>query len=165
MHKNSFIYENLTDLVQLDTQIQQLSTTQIQQLSSKYQLHRFKCTKYILYRDSNWNDKYKSAHEKAKKEYAQYQKFAEKERANIKFKELSDLFEANVNGFWREVKKMTQLKQIINIPLYDIKKQYDVLFNTNNFPDEERDKNEEIKLQGKIDQSLKKPKIAMITLK
>jgi len=38
------------------------------------------------------------------------QKFAEKERSNKKFKEISDLNETNVNGFWREVKKMTQLK-------------------------------------------------------
>ena len=111
-----------------------------------YQMHRFKCYKYIQYRDSHWNDDMRDPYIKAKKEFAQYQKFAEKERANKKFKQLNDLFGSNVNGFWREVKKMTMIKQMINIPIDDIRKQYKVLFNTSNFPDEEKDKNEEEKL-------------------
>jgi hypothetical protein len=57
-----------------------------------------------------------------------------------------------VNGFWREVKKMTMIKQMINIPINDIRKQYNVLFNTSNFPDEDRDKTEEDKLNKLINE-------------
>ena len=34
-----------------------------------------------------------------------------------KFKQLNDLFGSDINGFWREVKKMQKLKQLINVPL------------------------------------------------
>ncbi len=115
-----------------------------------YQLHRFKCVKYINYRDSNWKDDLRDPYLKAKIEFEQYQKFAEKERANKKFKQLNDLFGSNVNGFWREVKKMTMIKQMINIPIDEIRKQYNVLFNTSNFPDEEKNKSDEEKLEKLI---------------
>lgn len=96
------------------------------------------------YRDSvpAWSEEHKLPFEKAKREYVQYQKLAEKESSNKKFKHLIDLFEFDLNGFWREIKKMTQIKQLINIPLNEIKQQYQVLFNTSNFPDDERDLNE-----------------------
>ena len=82
-----------------------------------YELHQYKCHKYIQYRESKWNDKYKAPHQKANKEFNQYRKFAEKERSNKKFKQLNDLFGSDINGFWREVKKMQKLKQLINVPL------------------------------------------------
>lgn len=108
-----------------------------------YQLHKFKCYKYLKYRDSvpAWSEEHKLPFVKAKREYVQYQKFAEKESSNKKFKYLKDLFKFDLNGFWREVEKMTQIKQLINIPLNEIKQQYQVLFNTSNFPDDERDSN------------------------
>lgn len=49
-----------------------------------YQLHRFKCVKYINYRDNNWKDDLREPYLKAKIEFEQYQKFAEKERENKK---------------------------------------------------------------------------------
>lgn len=56
-----------------------------------------------------------------------------------------------LNGFWREVKKMQQIKQMINVPLKDIRIQYDQLFNNSNYPDDQRDKIEEEKLNKLIE--------------
>ncbi len=63
-----------------------------------------------------------------------------KEKASKKFKRLNDLFKSDVNGFWREVKKMQHIKQMIKIPINDIKLQYQKLFNQSNFPDDNSDK-------------------------
>ena len=67
-----------------------------------------------------------------------------------KFKRLNELFKSNVNGFWREIKKIRKIKQLINIPIEQIKKQYTTLFNSSNFPDEKRDKKEKEELDKKI---------------
>ena len=117
------------------------------------ELHKFKCFKYILYRDSKpqpWDPRLRPAYVKAKNEFNNFKKFVEKENSNIKFKRLNELFKSDINGFWREVKKMQQIKQMINVPLKDIRVQYNQLFNTSNQPDEQRDEYEENKLKNLI---------------
>lgn len=90
------------------------------------------------------------AYAKAKLEFRLHFKFVEKEKANKRFKRPNDLFKSDINGFWREIKKIQKLKQLINVPLKEIKTQYEKLFNTSNFPDDDRDKDERQKLNEEI---------------
>ena len=62
------------------------------------------------------------------------------------------MFGSDINGFWREVKKMKKLKQLINVPLKEIRQQYNELFNTSNYPKPIRDKEEESKLNELINE-------------
>jgi hypothetical protein len=78
--------------------------------------------------------------------------FSERQKASKRFQQLNDFFKSDVNGFWREVKKMRRIKQLINIPIDKIKKQYKDLFNSSNFPDPQRDKEEEEELKKLIDE-------------
>lgn len=116
-----------------------------------YSLHKFKCFKYVAYRESNWNDRLRKPYEIAKKEFLLYKKFIERETANKRFKRLDDLFNADVNAFWKEIKNMQKIKQMINVPLQQIRLHYDQLFNTSNIPNAERDKREEEELKQRIE--------------
>jgi len=104
-------------------------------------LHRKQCLAYVSYRDSDppWNEQLGNIYYKYKKDFKKLLHFHEKNKSNRKFKELNELFKYDTNNFWRSVKKMTQLKQIINVPLHEIVNIYKTLFNTSNMPDEERD--------------------------
>ena len=106
-------------------------------------LHKLRCLKYIAYRDSNWDELLREPYEKAKREFKQFMNYSQKEKANKKFKRLNELFKSNINGFWKHVKRMQMIKQLINIPINDIKLQYEKLFKTSNFPDVNRDEKEQ----------------------
>jgi hypothetical protein len=114
------------------------------------QLHRQKCLAYIQYRDTNWDNKKGIEYEKAKKDFRLYLRYHEKNKSNEKFRQLNELFKSDKNGFWRSVKKMNQLKQLVNVPLNEIIKIYKTLFNTSNMPDEERDEKDEEELDELI---------------
>jgi len=116
------------------------------------QYHKFKCAKFILYRDSNWQENLRKPYLIAKNEFKCYKKYAEKEKANKKFRKLNEFFKSDINGFWREVKKMRMVKQLINVPIDEIKKQYKNLFNNSNFPDSKRDEDEKRELEKLIEE-------------
>jgi len=116
------------------------------------QLHKKKCNAYIAFRDSipAWNHELGIIYYSLKKSLRQLQRYADKNKANQRFKELNDLFKTDKNGFWRDVKKMNRIKQLINVPIEQIKNIYTNLFNTSNIPDERRDEEDENKLDELI---------------
>lgn len=115
-------------------------------------LHKNKCKKYVEYRDSKWEIGLRQPWLNAKREFKHYKTYFEKEKANKKFRQLNCFFKSDINGFWREVKKMRMIKRIINIPLNEIREQYSKLFNNSNFPDETRDRVEKEKLDRLINE-------------
>ena len=62
-------------------------------------LHRFRCKKYIEYRDSEWEESLHIVYLIAKLEFKNHLKFVEKEKASKRFRRLNELFKADVNGF------------------------------------------------------------------
>ncbi len=124
-------------------------------------LHKRKCDSYLKYRDSKpepWDPELGAIYLRDKNEFRAYLRFYEKNQANIKFRNLNNLFKSDKNGFWRCVKNMNQIKNMINIPLEDITRIYRTLFNTSNFPDSERDLKDENELNAKINEFLKNKK-------
>lgn len=113
-------------------------------------LHRDKCKKFTLYKDSNWNDDFRKGYYEAKKLFKTMRKIKEREKAYKKFKRLDDQFKNDINGFWRQVRRMKETRQNITVPLEDIKEHYSSLFNISNYPDEERDRRDEEKLSDYI---------------
>ena len=76
----------------------------------------------------------------------------EKNNANKKFKKLNDLFKSDINGFWKSVKKMRQLKTLINVPINKIEQIYKSLFNTENIINKEKDEKEETEVNDVLEE-------------
>lgn len=94
-------------------------------------LHHDVCQTYIEYvqaNDEKKKEKKKMKHIKAKKEFKKYKKYRLRLLANRKLRQLNELFRMSVNGFWKSMKKMQLLKQIINVPIAKIKDAYEKTF-------------------------------------
>ncbi|RNA26498.1 RNA-directed DNA polymerase from mobile element jockey-like [Brachionus plicatilis] len=85
-------------------------------------LHDDVCKTYVNYRDSGYKNDLKPPFQKAKVSFRSFRRLREIEHHNLKLKEL------NNNGFWRHMKKMQYVKQIITCPLADIRDAYKKIF-------------------------------------
>ncbi|RNA25274.1 hypothetical protein BpHYR1_004097, partial [Brachionus plicatilis] len=96
---------------------------------------------YLSYRQSSFKD------EKARQELKDYKKaFRQKKRENIAIAKsklnvkLKRLYKTDKNAFWRELKSINRKTTSITIPLAELKKEYEQLFNDKLVSDEVREK-------------------------
>jgi len=92
-------------------------------------MHRKLCLAYTQFRDSHFKPEYRQPHEKAKSDFKKYRKLKEAEHKDAKLKQINLLFKTNINGFWRRMKTMSRIKQLISAPLKDIRTAYEEIFN------------------------------------
>lgn len=97
-----------------------------------YKLHNDVCITYVLYRDSDFNERLKEHFAKAKTNFRKYRRYREKLHHNSKLRELNRLFGISSNGFWKYMKQMQRLKQLITCELKDIRAAYAKTFTERN---------------------------------
>ena len=90
------------------------------------------CITYVLYRDSDFNERLKEHFAKAKTNFRKYRRYREKLHHNSKLRELNRLFGISSNGFWKYMKQMQRLKQLITCELKDIRAAYAKTFTERN---------------------------------
>jgi len=93
------------------------------------ELHANLCKAYVTYRDSLFDPKFRAAHVEARNEFKKYRKHKEREHCDQKLRELNALFSTGINGFWRKIKTMNSIKQLVSVPISEVKRAYEDLFN------------------------------------
>jgi len=99
------------------------------------ELHTNLCKAYVVYRDSLFDPKFRRSHVEARNEFKKYRKYKEREHCDQKLRELNALFSTGINGFWRKIKFMNSIKQLVSVPISEVKRAYENLFNKRNSTD------------------------------